>query len=286
MVLSRVSEAYIPTSKCNTLPTRPLSTMHHFLFMYQWVCECIELLSFDYAQINLAIQPRSVDISPLHIHQQSTQRCRNSSSIINTRRSKTLRPATNQSGKVPWQQRERESGEREGDHDRSGFMSLLQCSVTSEHIVSGLLWNYRLVTADWLIMCVLERKRERERMSKDSNFFKMVINIMCVFCVYSTVLSLRSSWRHSRCGWRWVWRTETLLSSSQLYYRYKNTHKPSPWTTMSQSHKFKSPFVLVVNTFRFPKQQKSGYRKTTKEDIVLWKQVKTFRLNTNILTSV
>lgn len=65
------------------------------------VSVCTELLSFDYAQINLAIQPRSVDFSPLYIHQNSTQRCRNSHCNINTRWSKTLQPANNQSGKLP-----------------------------------------------------------------------------------------------------------------------------------------------------------------------------------------
>ena len=45
---------------------------------------------------------------------------------------------------------------------------------------------------------------------------------ICV-CVHSPVRSSPSSWRRSRCGWRWVWRTETLLSSSPLCCRCSHT---------------------------------------------------------------
>lgn len=92
----------------------------------------IELLSFDYAQINLAIQPRRIDISPLYIHQRSTQRCHNSRRNINTRRDQKNCAAGNQSIRQTAVAAERERVlEGEGDHDRSGFVSLLQCSVTT-----------------------------------------------------------------------------------------------------------------------------------------------------------
>lgn len=50
----------------------------------------LQLLSFDYAQINLASQPRRIDISPLDIHQPSAQRCHHSRSNISTQRDQKL----------------------------------------------------------------------------------------------------------------------------------------------------------------------------------------------------
>ncbi len=103
MILTKLSETiqsfiyninniYIRCSKYEAQSLSLDYTHHTPLFScitgYQSVC--IELLSFDYAQINLAIQPRSIDISPLYIHQQSTQRCCNSRCNINIRHDQKL----------------------------------------------------------------------------------------------------------------------------------------------------------------------------------------------------
>lgn len=74
-----------------SLVARPAPSLHHLLScISEYVSVCIELLSFDYTQINLAIQPRSIDISPLYIHQHSTQGCRNSCCNINARHDQKL----------------------------------------------------------------------------------------------------------------------------------------------------------------------------------------------------
>lgn len=141
-----------------SLVARTTPSLRHLLScISEYVSVCMELLSFDYTQINVAIQPRSIDISPLYIHQHSTQCCRNSCCNINARHDQKL------CGQQPINQANcrgsTERGVGGGDHDRSRFMLLLQCSVTSKLIVSGLLWYDKVVTADWLItVCVLSLK--------------------------------------------------------------------------------------------------------------------------------
>lgn len=95
---------------------------------------CLQLLSFDYAQINLASQPpRRIDISPLDIHQRSAQCCHHSRSNINTQHDQKL------SSRNPINQANCRGGGGPGEgggDDGSGFMSPLQCSVTSSRSVS------------------------------------------------------------------------------------------------------------------------------------------------------
>lgn len=67
----------------------------------------------------------------------------------------------------------------EGDHDRSGFMLLLQCGVTPE-LMFMFLWNDGLVTAGlphYERVCVCVCPFERERKLKQNKWFEMVINI-------------------------------------------------------------------------------------------------------------
>lgn len=154
----------------------------------QCVCVCMELLSFNYAKINWAIQPRRIDISPLYIHQWSTHRCHNSCININTRRDQKL------CGQQPLNQANC-CGSRE--RRWSWWIRIyVSTAVQCHYLALCVRFFYEMMSSlqtGWLL-CAWDRERIY------SNWNKIFIMRFCVFCVHSTVLSLLSSWRRFRCG--------------------------------------------------------------------------------------
>lgn len=84
--ISFVSEC-LKQTLCPVWPRPPASLEAAAAPCHYWR---LQLLSFDYAQINLASQPWRIDISLLDIHQHSAQRCHCSRSNINTQRDQKL----------------------------------------------------------------------------------------------------------------------------------------------------------------------------------------------------
>lgn len=136
------------------------------------VSECVGLLSFDYAQINVTIQQRSADIFPSRHPSAVYTRL---SQFKHSAWSKTLRPAANQSDNVPWQQRE-ERG-RWSWQIRIYVVTAVRCHSWAHYVHVFMKWwacNCR-TTSLWACVCVCPF--ESERKLKQNKWFEMVINI-------------------------------------------------------------------------------------------------------------
>lgn len=169
-----------------------------------------------------------------------------------------MRPWTNPSGRLLWQEGEEEPRARWGGW--SWWIRIYVAAAAQRHIAAHYVepfmkwWGSHCSRVCFVWLCVWG----------ESIIIKIVLSLLCS---HSPVNSSHSSWRPLRFGSRWAWRTETLQSNSPSCCRYARSHTDwiwswtdqlmvglSPWTGGIKPYK-DSKCVLVFSKFGYLKKQ-------------------------------